>query len=163
MSQGLQGLVDFVTDLDVDGLIAGAIAELKESLLGPEALIPPPGEASELGLVQEEINKLSIKVLAPEFHTLTIKVRSPEEEQAFRDANPDLQTDAFRTGALGNIEEILAATLPQSIPITLNTRIVNPVTVLIDGRQVAQAVEERSYQDLQSATRRAGALGYVME
>ncbi len=64
---------------------------------------------------------------------------------------------------LGNVTEAFEAALPQSIPVTINTRITNPVSVLVDGRLIQQAVEERSFQDLGSATRRAGALGYVQE
>ncbi len=63
----------------------------------------------------------------------------------------------------GGIKEILEATLPQSIPVTVNTRITSPITILVDGRLIQQAVEERSFQDLGSATRRAGALGFVQE
>ncbi len=73
------------------------------------------------------------------------------------------------TGTLGlenfgpTIREILETTLPQSIPVTINTRITNPVSIHIDGRLIQQAVQERSFQDLGSATRRAGALGYIQE
>jgi len=59
-------------------------------------------------------------------------------------------------------QDILGA-LPQSIPVTINTRIVNPISVFIDSLQVQRALEERHYEDLQSATRRSGAIGYIME
>jgi hypothetical protein len=82
----------------------------------------------------------------------------------FISTNPEFKTlDAFRTGGLEGLQQILEQTLPQSIPVTINTKITNPITVLVDGRKVQQAVEERSFQDLESATRRAGALGYIME
>ncbi len=64
---------------------------------------------------------------------------------------------------LGNVTEAFEAALPQSIPVTINTRITNPVSVLVDGRLLQQFIEERAFQDLGSATRRAGALGYVQE
>jgi hypothetical protein len=67
------------------------------------------------------------------------------------------------TGLGSDVQEVLESTLPQSIPVTVNTRITNPVTVLVDGKAVADAVEERYFQDLGGATRRAGALGYVQE
>ncbi len=68
------------------------------------------------------------------------------------------------TGIGGGItsEQVLSA-LPQSIPVNIQTRIVNPVTVLVDGYQIATAMYERQYEDLQSATRRQGAVGYIME
>lgn len=59
-------------------------------------------------------------------------------------------------------EQVLAA-LPQSIPVNIQTRITNPVTVLLDGYQIASSLNERNYEDLQSATRRQGAVGYIME
>jgi TP901 family phage tail tape measure protein len=74
--------------------------------------------------------------------------------------NPELRTLIGST-TLSN-QEVLSA-LPQSIPVTVNTRIVNPVTVVVDGLIVQKALEERHYEDLASATRRTGAVGYIME
>lgn len=74
----------------------------------------------------------------------------------------DLGTGTEGIGGGITSEQVLSA-LPQSIPVNIQTRIVNPVTVLIDGYQIASAVYERSYEDLQSATRRQGAVGYIME
>lgn len=59
-------------------------------------------------------------------------------------------------------QDVLSA-LPQSIPVTINTRIINPVTVVVDGLIVQKALEERHFEDLASATRRTGAVGYIME
>jgi TP901 family phage tail tape measure protein len=88
---------------------------------------------------------------------------SRETLAALREAfilNPELKTP-FNLGQL-TAEDILS-TLPQSIPVTINTRIINPITVLVDGVRVQQALEERHYEDLESATRRTGAVGYIME
>jgi len=72
--------------------------------------------------------------------------------------------DVSGEGGTGGIssEQVLAA-LPQSIPVNIQTRITNPVSVLLDGYQIAQSLNERNYEDLQSATRRQGAVGYIME
>ncbi len=59
-------------------------------------------------------------------------------------------------------QDVLGA-LPSSIPVTIHTRIINPVTVVVDGLIVQKALEERHYEDLHSATRRTGAVGYIME
>ncbi len=77
--------------------------------------------------------------------------------------DPRSITGTLGLGNFANILEAFEAALPQAIPVTINTRITNPVSVFVDGRLIQQAVEERSFQDLGSATRRAGALGYVQE
>ncbi len=74
--------------------------------------------------------------------------------------NPELRGLAGANAL--STQDVLNA-LPQSIPITINTRIINPVTVVVDGLIVQKALEERHFEDLASATRRTGAVGYIME
>ena len=75
-------------------------------------------------------------------------------------ANPELKQHHTFTGL--STEDVLAA-LPQSIPVTINTRIVNPISVFVDSFLVQQALEDRQYDELQEATRRTGAVGFIME
>jgi len=74
--------------------------------------------------------------------------------------NPEL-TGPYGMGQM-TAEDVLSV-LPQSIPVTINTRVNVPITVVVDGMKVQQALEERHYEDLESATRRTGATGYMME
>ena len=93
-----------------------------------------------------------------------VELTGLDKARQFISENPELKSlPAFRQGGLQGIQQLFFDALPQSIPITINTRIINPVSVFIDSRKIQETVEVRSFQDLQSATRRAGALGYVTE
>jgi hypothetical protein len=52
---------------------------------------------------------------------------------------------------------------PLSLPVTINTRIVNQTSILLDGVKIQQAINERQNTTLKTATRRAGGGGFVVE
>ena len=87
-----------------------------------------------------------------------------DKARQFITENPELKSlPVFRQGGLEGIRQLFFDSLPQSIPVTINTRIINPITVIVDGIVVQKVMEERHFEDLASATRRSGAVGYIME
>lgn len=52
---------------------------------------------------------------------------------------------------------------PLSLPVTVNTRIINQTAILLDGFKIQQAINERQNTTLRTATRRAGTGGFIVE
>jgi hypothetical protein len=52
---------------------------------------------------------------------------------------------------------------PLSLPVTINTRIVNQTSVWLDGVKIQQAINTRQNTTLKTASRRAGTGGFVVE
>jgi TP901 family phage tail tape measure protein len=52
---------------------------------------------------------------------------------------------------------------PLSLPVTINTRIVNQTSILLDGYKIQQAINERQNTTLKTASRRAGTGGFIVE
>lgn len=52
---------------------------------------------------------------------------------------------------------------PLSLPVTINTRIVNQTSVWLDGVKIQQAINDRQNTTLKTASRRAGTGGFVVE
>ncbi len=87
-----------------------------------------------------------------------------DKAREFITENPELKRlPEFERAGLEGIRQLFFDSLPQSIPVTINTRIINPITVIVDGIVVQKVMEERHFEDLASATRRSGAVGYIME
>ncbi len=151
-----QGSPEFLDKMEQVVRDLGGIPEKRPDI--PEAVdepyIPPP-------LSDEAVERMKKAALEMGYNTFggLAEYQQSLVSQGYAQ-NPELRQHHQFAGF--SAEDILNA-LPQSIPVTINTRIINPVTVVVDGLVVQKAIEERQYEDLESATRLTGATGYIME
>jgi len=68
-----------------------------------------------------------------------------------------------RGGATSGAANVMTYIQPLSLPVTINTRIVNQTSILLDGVKIQQAINERQNTTLKTASRRAGTGGFIVE